>query len=129
MVALALTVIPVTVCVIAELTVIGLPDVTTAVSPLVGMRAQLHFVVSVQLPPPPCELHAPAASYGLTTGPPPGAPIGVTGSVLVSANAFATLSRPLPTCGLNPTWSAFRARRPSTIAFVALGSLAKSSAA
>src|SRR5579871_3480867 len=37
-----------------------------------------------------------AARYGPTTGPPPGAPTGVTGLVLVSATARARFSRPLP---------------------------------
>ena len=51
--------------------------------------AQLVLVV-------PVHTHAAAATYGPTSGPPPGAPTGVTALVPVSANARARFNRPLP---------------------------------
>src|SRR5215211_2633255 len=69
-----------------------------------------------------------AATYGPTIGPPPGAPVGVTPSVDVSAMARPTLTRPLPS---DPPLmgSAFRARRPTIVAFDAPGSAARRRAA
>src|SRR6186997_3527040 len=70
-----------------------------------------------------------AATYGPTIGPPPGAPTGTTPSLDVSANAWARFTRPFPVSLGDPAGSAFRASRPTIVAFDAPGSFALSSAA
>ena len=66
-----------------------------------------------------------AARYGPTNGPPPptgGEPAGCRKSVAVSAKARAKLMRPLPVWSWVPAGSAFRARRPTTMPLVSIGS-------
>src|SRR5450759_3920338 len=70
-----------------------------------------------------------AATYGPTSGPPPGAPAGTTSVVDVSAKARARFSRPLPVWSAVPAGSALRARRPTIAPAVADGSTARMSAA
>src|SRR5712664_383553 len=73
-----------------------------------------------------------AALYGPTNGPPAptgAAPAGSMNSVLVSASARARLIRPLPVCDCVPAGSALRARRPTMMPFVSVGSIALMSAA
>src|SRR2546425_7476506 len=73
-----------------------------------------------------------AATYGPTNGPPPptgGAPAGWTKSVPVSASARAMFMRPLPLWSCVPAGSAMRARRPTMMPFVSVGSTAFMNAA
>src|SRR6058998_911356 len=73
-----------------------------------------------------------AARYGPTNGPPfptGAAPAGSMNSVLVSASARARLIRPLPVCDCVPAGSALRARRPTMMPLVSVGSTAFMSAA
>src|SRR5439155_3459069 len=73
-----------------------------------------------------------AARYGPTNGPPAptgAAPAGWMNSMLVSASARARLIRPLPVCDCVPAGSALRARRPTMMPLVSVGSTAFMSAA
>ena len=87
-----------------------------SVAPAIGVPEPLALTV-------PVNVAFEAARYGPTTGPPPGAPTGTTGSVDVSFSERASLTRPLAT---PPSGSAFRASRPTITPGVAEGSTASS---
>src|SRR5437660_1586491 len=76
---------------------------------------------ALEMFPHPSRFSAAVATYGPTTGPPPGAPAGTTGSVDESPSARARFTRPFPT---PPSGSAFRARRPTITPGDAEGSTA-----
>ena len=78
------------------------------------------------------ELHAAAATYGPTNGPPAptgAAPVGWMKSMPVSARARAMLMRPLPVWSWVPAGSAMRARRPTMTPLLRVGSTAFMNAA
>src|SRR6266545_1069434 len=97
-----------------------LPEKLTLVWPDDRGEAMAFNVVAVMM-------FVAAATYGPTNGPPSptgAAPAGWMKSVPVSASARAMLMRPLPVWSWVPAGSAMRARRPTMMPFVSVGSTA-----